>query len=51
MLDVWLMHRREAMLLDELGYSQKPLSYVRRQAVELLRDPMIEDLHAPGHDV
>jgi hypothetical protein len=46
-LDVWLSHRRKAVLFDELGDSQESLAYVLRQSVERLDHATVENFDAP----
>jgi len=48
-LDVWLVHGCEAMLLNELRDAEKSLSYVFGQSVEFTRYSPIQDLDPLGH--
>jgi hypothetical protein len=47
MLDMWLVHGSDAVLLDELDDAQESLSNVLRQFIELSLDPPIQEFDVP----
>ena len=49
MLDMWLVHGSDAVLLDELDNAQESLSNVLRQVIELSLDPPVQEFDMPCH--
>ena len=49
MFDVWLMHRVQPVLHDELDDSEESLPYVNSQRIKLAFNSPVQNLDLPDH--